>query len=228
MKNSGGLVLDSTANANHGTIYGATEVDGLLGRCLSFDGVDDVVVIPDDASLHLSSALTVELFSKIGAPSSSYQVIVDLQAGAMVFTDVPRMALRLTAPTDREVNISNAARAPGNGPYHHAFTAGGGDMAAYFSGSVVETQTYTPPIPTDTTDLGIGAYVGGNNAALMIPSFVAISSVARSPAWIALTNASLKDELIAFSTPGTESLTGNERMRLTSDGKLIANEFVEV
>src|SRR5690606_11402161 len=43
MKNVNGQVLDSTANGNHGTIYGATEVDGPLGRCLSFDGVDDEV-----------------------------------------------------------------------------------------------------------------------------------------------------------------------------------------
>jgi hypothetical protein len=44
MKPSGGLLLDSTRNQNHGTIYGATEVDGPLGRCLSFDGVDDRVL----------------------------------------------------------------------------------------------------------------------------------------------------------------------------------------
>jgi len=37
------IVLDASGNNNHGTIYGATWVDGKVGGALSFDGVDDYV-----------------------------------------------------------------------------------------------------------------------------------------------------------------------------------------
>jgi hypothetical protein len=40
---SGTFAEDVTPNRNHGTIYGATWVDGKLGKALSFDGVDDRV-----------------------------------------------------------------------------------------------------------------------------------------------------------------------------------------
>jgi hypothetical protein len=39
----GNVVKDSSGNRNDGTIYGATFVDGKLGKALSFDGVDDYV-----------------------------------------------------------------------------------------------------------------------------------------------------------------------------------------
>jgi len=42
---SGTIAYDSSGNNNHGTIYGATWVDGKFGKALQFDGVDDYVKI---------------------------------------------------------------------------------------------------------------------------------------------------------------------------------------
>jgi len=39
------IVLDASGNNNHGTIYGATWVDGIYGKALSFDGVDDYAIV---------------------------------------------------------------------------------------------------------------------------------------------------------------------------------------
>ena len=41
---TGTTALDSSGMGNHGTITGATWIDGIRGKCLSFDGVDDYVV----------------------------------------------------------------------------------------------------------------------------------------------------------------------------------------
>lgn len=41
-----GTTAGDSVNGNHGTIYGATVVDGKVGKALSFDGVDDYVSVP--------------------------------------------------------------------------------------------------------------------------------------------------------------------------------------
>ncbi len=41
-------IYDSSTGENHGTNYGATVVQGIIGNALSFDGTDDYVRIPED------------------------------------------------------------------------------------------------------------------------------------------------------------------------------------
>lgn len=49
---SGGTAWDSSGNGNHGTIHGASYVEGVDGGALSFDGVNDYVVVTDDPVLN--------------------------------------------------------------------------------------------------------------------------------------------------------------------------------
>ncbi|MCD6264017.1 LamG domain-containing protein [Candidatus Bathyarchaeota archaeon] len=61
----GSTAYDSTLNGNHGTIYGASWVEGRYGYALSLDGVDDYVVVPDDPSLNVGTDdFTVSLWIK--------------------------------------------------------------------------------------------------------------------------------------------------------------------
>jgi hypothetical protein len=53
-----GTATDATGR-NNGIVHGATQAAGKYGNCLSFDGVDDYVEIPDSPSLHLPEGLTV-------------------------------------------------------------------------------------------------------------------------------------------------------------------------
>lgn len=55
-----GNAQDSSGNGNHGTINGATFVQGINGQALSFDGVDDYVDIGDNPSLRIDGPYTVE------------------------------------------------------------------------------------------------------------------------------------------------------------------------
>jgi len=54
---SGDTVADSSGRGNNGTRYGATWVDSKtgLGKALSFDGVDDYVLVPDSDSLDMQN-----------------------------------------------------------------------------------------------------------------------------------------------------------------------------
>jgi len=56
---SGNIAYDSSGNNNNGTIYGATWVNGVIGKALSFDGVDDYVKVPNSASLNISGPITI-------------------------------------------------------------------------------------------------------------------------------------------------------------------------
>ena len=60
----GAIAHDSSKNANHGVILGATPVDGIIDGAYSFDGINDVITIPTKPSLDLTSALTLEVFIK--------------------------------------------------------------------------------------------------------------------------------------------------------------------
>jgi hypothetical protein len=58
----GSFVHDSSGCENHGVVNGATWATGLVGNSLSFDGVDDYVEVPYNASLNSPNALTLEMW----------------------------------------------------------------------------------------------------------------------------------------------------------------------
>jgi hypothetical protein len=60
-----GEAVDYFGN-NNGIVHGASvQTDKNRGDCLSFDGVDDYVEIPDDPSLHLPEGLTVAAWMNV-------------------------------------------------------------------------------------------------------------------------------------------------------------------
>jgi hypothetical protein len=61
-KDDGSYARDRSGYNNHGTIYGAISVAGIVGKALSFDGVDDYVWIPHDASQDLKTALSLAVW----------------------------------------------------------------------------------------------------------------------------------------------------------------------
>jgi hypothetical protein len=66
--NSLSLAIDSSINANSGFINGASRVEGVVGKALSFDGVSNSVVIDQPKSPALNSAMSLTAWVQLGSP----------------------------------------------------------------------------------------------------------------------------------------------------------------
>src|SRR5262245_14536190 len=74
---SGVTVTDASGNGNNGKITGATWVSsGKYGGALQFDGNEAVVTIPDSASLHLSSGMTLEAWVNPSTVNANYRDVI--------------------------------------------------------------------------------------------------------------------------------------------------------
>mgnify|MGYP002685953215 CR=1 FL=1 len=68
----GAVLRDDSGNGNDGTIYGATPVNGVSGKALSFDGVNDYVSIASNGVFGVGSITTISLWVK---PTGTSQYI---------------------------------------------------------------------------------------------------------------------------------------------------------
>ena len=76
---TGSTAKDSSPHGNDGTIYGATRVRGIIGKALSFDGVDDYVNVNLPSSLFQTShgPITIELWFKANSLSGNKRIFSD-------------------------------------------------------------------------------------------------------------------------------------------------------
>jgi parallel beta-helix repeat protein len=93
---SGSIAHDESPNNNDGTIYGATWVDGIFGKALSFDG-NDYVRVPDSSTFKPDNSLTIVAWVKPEATQDDYASIVSLDYRADGTWDPPFVAYELGA-----------------------------------------------------------------------------------------------------------------------------------
>jgi len=79
---TGDMAYDSSGNGNDGTILGPEWVKGQMSSALSFDGVDDRVVIPDADSLDLLEAWTITAWVFVNSSETAYGHIMGKRSGA--------------------------------------------------------------------------------------------------------------------------------------------------
>ena len=72
-----GTTAYDSVGSNHGTLVnGPTWTTGLIDGALSFDGSDDIVSVPDSASLDFADAITMEAWVKFDSVDNRYETIV--------------------------------------------------------------------------------------------------------------------------------------------------------
>jgi hypothetical protein len=166
------------AGTNSGTLVnGVAFAPGKVGQAFSFDGTSSYIRVPDNPSLHFTTAMTIEAWiypTSLGA----YQNIVskwdwpgaNAQKGYTT-TVLPGGQVNIGICSDGSCaqgsggslcSVSGTSSLPVNQWTHFAGTYDGSYLSVYVNGVFENREAYTSGIFPGTNDLVIGAAVGGS------------------------------------------------------------------
>jgi len=142
-----GTARDNSGNGHDGVIHGATVVDGVKGKALYFDGVNDYVEIPDDNSLETEGEKTVVLWVKPAdntthnVPISKYKSDTPTEDGWIISFSFNETSKIRAWIKNSENAVFHAPNIPyeANKWYHVAMTwnTNGGVVKLYINGEYI-------------------------------------------------------------------------------------------
>jgi chitodextrinase len=158
---TGTVATDISGNGNNGTLTNGPTwaAVGKFGGAITFDGVNDSVVVPDANSLDLTTGMTLEAWVNPSANGGWRTILFKEQAADLVYG---LYAFRSTGVANGQVYIGaeravNATAAtPLNAWTHLALTYDGATLRLYSNGSQVASLAQTGSILTSTGVLRIG------------------------------------------------------------------------
>ena len=158
---SGAVLADVSGNGNNGTITGATwTTSGKYGGALVFNGTNALVTVNDSASLHLTTAMTLEAWVDPSAVSSAWRDVIYkgndnywLEATSENSGGVPAAGATLGSS---DVGTYGTAALTANTWAFLTETYNGSTLALYVNGTLVSSLAHTGNIATSTDPLQIG------------------------------------------------------------------------
>ena len=160
---AGTAAPDSSGSGNHGVISGATwsPASGKFGGALSFDGVNDLVSVPDSASLDLTTAMTLEAWVRPRNLSSGYDTVLMKEVPSeLSYALYARGATNRPSAWARTGGVSRSAIGTAalalNAWSHLAATYNGSSLVLYVNGAVAATRAMTGAMQTSNEMLRIG------------------------------------------------------------------------
>lgn len=160
---AGSTVTDSSGRGNTGTATNtAWSTSGRFGSALSFNGSSSRVVVPDAASLDLTTGMTLEAWVN-PASTSGWRTLAlkevtspgDLAYGLYSAEPGRGPGAYLGAGTQTTSTV-RPAPLPANTWSHVATTFDGSTLRLYVDGALAGSQSRSAPIPTSTGPLAIG------------------------------------------------------------------------
>jgi hypothetical protein len=201
-----GMAPDSTGNANTGARAGGGAAFGagdLSGEALSITASASSLDVPHAASLSPGQSFTVEGWALPDGIDDRARFLVRKRDEYAIETvaegeGTPRGLAWFQESGERSVT---AAAPLDSGEWTHlalVFDAASGTFALYRDGALEEMRAPpSDPAAASDVDLQIGLEAYG------YIDEVRISSVARSPSWLAVQNRAARDDLFTFGAPET-------------------------
>ncbi len=72
----GGVAVDYSGRGNHGALFGPSWVNGKVGGALSFDGLDDYMLVPHSTSLNIAGNVSLVAWIQLSTITPDFQGIV--------------------------------------------------------------------------------------------------------------------------------------------------------
>jgi glucose/arabinose dehydrogenase len=161
-ESTGTSVADRSGTGNTGTLTGpAWTTSGHFGSALSFDGIDDRVVVADANSLDLTTGMTLEAWVRPTAAGGVWRSVVAKNGTGTVAYNL--YANRNTNRPAAEMNIGGSLRIANgtaqlalNAWSHVAATYDGTTIRLYVNGTQVGTGAFAGSLLSTTGQLWIG------------------------------------------------------------------------
>jgi hypothetical protein len=158
---SGAMAIDASGTGNEGTLTGpARTAAGRFGSALSFDGVDDIVTVPDSDSLDLAAGMTLEGWFRPTELGRWRNGIIKEAATSLAYAMYPETSSaqpRLVAQiAGRLRETIGPSQLPINTWTHMAATYDGAIFRLYVNGAQVATSSRSGILTATTGPLRIG------------------------------------------------------------------------
>lgn len=158
---AGRTANDKTKYSNDGAITGAIWKGGkILGKCLSFDGTDDLVAIKSSSSIEISGQITVSAWIKATNFTNDYACVLSKVAAADGFglekpTGVNKLHFAIADGTDWQTAVTGTLS---TGTWYHIAGSYDGTNIRIYVDSVLKDTTAHNPLTSTTNDMIIGRH----------------------------------------------------------------------
>jgi hypothetical protein len=158
---SGTTVPDSSGKANNGTLTNTTwSASGKFGSALSFNGTSSSVTVPDNATLDLTTGMTLEGWVNPTTTGTVWRTLIMKQNTASLvyalYGNVNTNRPSARAFTSSELNTDGTAAVPTSAWTFLTETYDGTTLRLYVNGTQASSKAVTGSMPNSTGPLRIG------------------------------------------------------------------------
>jgi hypothetical protein len=166
---SGTTLADSSSYGNDAALSGSpTWVPGIDGLAIELDGTSDYGLVPDDASLDITDAITLATWIRPGRVGTQYVLKKAIQGGgdgyelSLASSGVPFVRFNQTSAANTyRVDAATSYPTDGTTWMHLAATYDGATIRIYVNGELDGSAPAVFTIATNALSLGIGCQSDG-------------------------------------------------------------------